>query len=309
MMGLRSQSLFLDVRSRRLSPVLSWCALLLGLLVAASLLVSCDRSPSEGDDDTVSGDDDSGGGDDDSAVGDDDVSGDDDTASGDDDSTASGDDDTASVSGIWSTVSPDCSGAGTVEVDSAQSHSGSQSVRVDGAGDYCDHIFLVPSLPIIDLDTPIWVRFWVRFEQALGMEHVTFVAFHDQVDDRDLRLGGQSEVYSWNREVDDATLPSLSPTGIGYSTAPTPGVWTCLELFVDAPLGELFVSVDGSVIYGLLGDSSPTANVDQSWNEQRPDWAPELTDVKLGWESYGGASNTLWFDDVAVGTSPIGCDL
>ncbi|MEU0152180.1 hypothetical protein [Micromonospora fulviviridis] len=31
----------------------------------------------------------------------------------------------------------------------------------------------------------------------------------------------------------------------------------------------------------------------------RRTWRPRLTDLKLGWESYGGAADTLWFDDVA----------
>ncbi|WP_369008351.1 hypothetical protein, partial [Streptomyces sp. NTH33] len=29
--------------------------------------------------------------------------------------------------------------------------------------------------------------------------------------------------------------------------------------------------------------------------------------LRLGWESYGTGEDTLWFDDVAVGSTPIGC--
>ncbi|MFI7284947.1 hypothetical protein ACIBOV_32295 [Micromonospora chersina] len=36
-------------------------------------------------------------------------------------------------------------------------------------------------------------------------------------------------------------------------------------------------------------------------------WRPRPTDLKIGWESYGGAADTLWFDDVALGASRIGC--
>ncbi|WP_371688636.1 hypothetical protein [Micromonospora sp. KC207] len=36
-------------------------------------------------------------------------------------------------------------------------------------------------------------------------------------------------------------------------------------------------------------------------------WRPQLTDLRLGWESYGEGADTLWFDDVAVGASRIGC--
>ncbi len=33
----------------------------------------------------------------------------------------------------------------------------------------------------------------------------------------------------------------------------------------------------------------------------------DMTDVRLGWESYGGAAMTLWFDDVELSDTPIGC--
>jgi hypothetical protein len=39
----------------------------------------------------------------------------------------------------------------------------------------------------------------------------------------------------------------------------------------------------------------------------RAGWRPSLTDLRLGWESYGDGSDPLWFDDVAVGSSRIGC--
>ncbi|WP_420704772.1 hypothetical protein [Kutzneria chonburiensis] len=30
-------------------------------------------------------------------------------------------------------------------------------------------------------------------------------------------------------------------------------------------------------------------------------------DLRFGWESYAGGDDTLWFDDVAVATTRIGC--
>jgi hypothetical protein len=32
-----------------------------------------------------------------------------------------------------------------------------------------------------------------------------------------------------------------------------------------------------------------------------------LTDLRLGWESYGEGADTLWYDDVAVGGARNGC--
>ncbi len=41
----------------------------------------------------------------------------------------------------WPTYAPDCSQGGKVALDSTTAHSGKNSIRVDGAGGYCGHIF------------------------------------------------------------------------------------------------------------------------------------------------------------------------
>lgn len=41
----------------------------------------------------------------------------------------------------WPTYAPDCSQGGKVSLDSSTAHSGKNSIRVDGAGGYCGHIF------------------------------------------------------------------------------------------------------------------------------------------------------------------------
>ncbi|MEU5675418.1 hypothetical protein ABZ749_35065, partial [Micromonospora sp. NPDC047753] len=46
-------------------------------------------------------------------------------------------------------------------------------------------------------------------------------------------------------------------------------------------------------------------DIDGQWYNRT--WRPQLTDLKLGWESYGGGADTLWYDDVAMGSSRIGC--
>ena len=64
--------------------------------------------------------------------------------------------------------------------------------------------------------------------------------------------------------------------------------------------------MNGSAVPGLTEDGVPTPNIDDQWLGRA--WRPKLTDLKLGWESYGGGGpDGLWFDDVALGTSRIGC--
>jgi hypothetical protein len=207
---------------------------------------------------------------------------------------------------VWSIATPDCSGAGSLAVDGAEAHTGARSVRIDGAGSYCDHIFIASDAALA-IDGAVHGRFWLRLAQPLGDSHVTFFAMHDAATNSDVRMGGQSRILMWNRQRDDATLPELSPTGISLSVAFTAGVWTCVQFAVDGAAGTIETSVDGQPVAGLVVDGSPTPDIDAQWHRD-PNWHPDLVDIRLGWESYAGQSMTLWVDDVAFGPAPIACD-
>lgn len=209
---------------------------------------------------------------------------------------------------LWTVGSPNCSGSGTLAIDDVVAHSGSRSLRIDGGGGYCDHVFAAHTMAIEEIGTVVYGRVWVRFESKLGQGHTTFLTLRDAADSggKDLRMGGQSEIFMWNRESDDATLPALSPAGIALSTAPVAGAWTCVEFMVDEAQGLLTTWVDGDEVAGLVVDAAPTPDVDQQWYN-KPMWRPSLADFKIGWESYAGQTMTLYFDDVALNGERIGC--
>ncbi len=208
----------------------------------------------------------------------------------------------------WDVVSPNCAGTGKLAIDATQAHSGQRSVRIDGKGGYCNHVFFSSKAPLSTLGSVIYGRFYLRLGGSLGDGHVTFLAMRDTADSggKDLRMGGQSKILMWNRESDDATLPSLSPAGIAQSVQPAPGTWRCVEFMVDGAQGQLQTWVDGAAVAGLQVDASSTPDIDMQWHS-KSDWKPSLVDLRLGWESYAGQDMTLWFDDVAVDTKRVGC--
>lgn len=210
---------------------------------------------------------------------------------------------------LWTVASPNCSGIGTLAISDEQAHSGAHSLRVDGGGGYCDHIFVAHSAVIAGLGPRVYGRFWVRLDAALGQGHVTFMTLRDSADagGKDLRMGGQAEIFMWNRESDDATLPSLSPAGIALSLAPNPQQWTCVEFMIDQDTPELRTWIDGDEVTGLVVDAEPTPDVDQQWHG-KADWKPVLEDIKLGWESYAGQTMRIYFDDIALASTRIACD-
>jgi hypothetical protein len=58
----------------------------------------------------------------------------------------------------WPIYAPDCNQGGAVTLDSSTAHSGKNSIRVDGAGGYCGHIFFGTSkVPSGD----VYVRTWL----------------------------------------------------------------------------------------------------------------------------------------------------
>ncbi|WP_433175032.1 cellulose binding domain-containing protein [Actinoallomurus sp. CA-150999] len=210
-------------------------------------------------------------------------------------------------SGAWQPSYPDCQGTGTVAVDHTQAHTGSTSLRVDGGATYCDHAFAVNTTGVAAAGSVIYVRYYVRHTQPLPAGHVAFTTLTDSADGgKHLRLGGQNQALQWNRESDDATLPEQSPAGVAMSVPLPVNQWSCLEFAINGTNGTMSTWLNGTEVAGLHLDGTPTPDVDRQWLS-RANWRPHPTDLRLGWESYGGARDTLWFDDVAVGSSRIGC--
>jgi polysaccharide lyase-like protein/cellulose binding protein with CBM2 domain len=212
----------------------------------------------------------------------------------------------AAPAGNWAVTYPDCSGAGTAAIDRTVSHTGTTSLRVNGAEGYCNHVF-VRNTQILGTTSNVWyVRYWVRHTTALPVSHTTSVALADAADgNRDLRFGGQNGALQFNRASDDATLPEQSPAGVAQS-APLPvNSWNCVEFKVDGRDGTIQTWLNGNAVAGLTEDGVATHDIDGQWLNRT--WRPRLTDLRLGWESYGSGADTLWYDDVQVSAARNGC--
>ena len=116
-----------------------------------------------------------------------------------------------------------------------------------------------------------------------------------------LRIGGQSKILMYNRESDDATLPDLSPNGIAASKALPTGSWQCFEYHLGAD-GSIETWLNGEAIAGLNTKNNVNA---AQWT--RSSIKPKITGVYFGWESYGGDTNTIWYDDIVIGSTRAGC--
>jgi hypothetical protein len=123
-------------------------------------------------------------------------------------------------------------------------------------------------------------------------------------DGDDLRIGGQSQILDYNRESDDATLPDLSPQGIASSVNLPTGSFQCFEYHLGTD-GTIETWLNGNFISGMTAGPNANNPNDAGWTRQS--YTPKITGVYFGWEAYSGDINTVWFDDIAIATSRVGC--
>lgn len=206
--------------------------------------------------------------------------------------------------GKWKTYAPDCNQGGSISLDTSTAHSGKSSIKVNGAGGYCGHIFFgTTAVPSGD----IYVRTWLKASKAFNAAHVTFITMPDPGlgTNKHLRIGGQSNILMYNRESDDATLPDLSPQGIAASAPLPANTFVCFEYHLGTD-GTIETWLNGNAIGGLR--AGPGASNPNGAQWERGSYKPKINGVYFGWESYGGDTNTFWYDDVAIGSTRVGCN-
>jgi len=212
----------------------------------------------------------------------------------------------------WTIVNAN-GGSGTATIDSVGAHGSSKSVKIVGAG---QRYWIRNSAVIGTLGTVVHVRFYIRFMSAIPSNHGTLFDTHatvftmqQQYDDSPaFRLGTQDGAFHWNTDA-DSNIPDVSPQGKAASFAPTPLTWYCIELTINKSNGNLDFSVDGTSIPGLANDGVPTANIDSSWiSSNSAAKYSSIAEFDIGWRDFGSGPMTLWFDDVALSSSTIGCN-
>ncbi|KAB5511588.1 carbohydrate-binding module family 1 protein [Coniochaeta sp. 2T2.1] len=201
----------------------------------------------------------------------------------------------------WPIYAADCNQGGTVSLDSTTAHSGKNSIKVTSPGGYCGHIFFgSTSVPSGD----VYVRVWMRLTNTLTPSHISFITMPDTTTSKHLRIGGQNSILMYNRESDDATLPDLSPHGSASSASLPTGSFQCFEYHLGTD-GTIETWLNGTPVPGLQAGPNAGGNAyNKQWGTS---YKPRVTGVYFGWESYGGDSNTVWYDDVAVAGSRVGC--
>lgn len=186
---------------------------------------------------------------------------------------------------------------GTILVDDTYAHSGSNSVHIHQEGFStlmaANGIFPVP-------DNRFYGRVYMRVAGGLTQGHVTWIeAGVVQNDVDEARIGsniGMLDVNHWpGDEEQRADVPLM------------PDTWHCLEFLYDGSAHELHVWFEGEAVPGLTVTdwTTPPGGEGNNPNNPIPEWAPQFESIRFGWEL--GGSGDIWFDDIALATSRVGC--
>jgi hypothetical protein len=189
---------------------------------------------------------------------------------------------------------------GTVTVDSATpAHSGQKSIHIgDTANDYDTLLILHDAGVLPAAAGRFYVRVFMQISMPMSAQHNTFILsdlFANQGAGNALRLGEDDSMLMFT--LDGDTHAALSNANYYNDGKPgiqfTPGVWTCLEVLLDSKKPEIDVWVGGVEVPDLHHTDFPIDDYDN---------------LRFGFEKYAGPAMDIWYDDIAVGTQPIGCN-
>lgn len=188
-------------------------------------------------------------------------------------------------------------GEGTLGVDATLGHTGDKSLLVHGVSfqtllTFHDASILPPA------SGRLFVRAFVRLAEPMTGGHNTFIIADTAAapgQGNAARVGEMAEMLMMT--VTGDTHGALSNDN--HYTDGLPGVvfppdeFVCLELLFDSTAQEINTWVGGVEVPDL----------------HRTDWPVDPYDaLRFGFEQYAGPASDIWYDDIAIGTEPIGCD-
>lgn len=190
-------------------------------------------------------------------------------------------------------------GQGSIAVTTEEKHGGNQAVKVVGM-----------SGPVMFVNTSafplpngvIHFRVWMRFTSADWANHVAFVAASPGAESQEVRFGGQNNAYHANLAADG---DGLSPDPFEYPecplcVAPVANQWACLRGKLDFANSDAELYVNETL--------AVDARDADDWHSGTGTLPQSPTQIGFGWAIYGGAMNTVYYDDLAIAYEPIPCE-
>lgn len=188
-------------------------------------------------------------------------------------------------------------------VDSTHAHGGKNAVHFHGGGSPA-----MLTRPLPSGTSKLYVRAYFYMTRQLGMNpganHETLVGIRKASGSAndEVRFGEIKGVIGTNEVPTDNIAPKMAQWGQGPVVAANQ--WACIEVafLADQPQHVLQAWADGVLVHSITaGDQWQNGVMPMDWMKGK------FVEVILGWQSFSGATNDVWMDDLALSTGPIGC--
>jgi hypothetical protein len=188
-----------------------------------------------------------------------------------------------------------------VTVDgTSPANSGSKSVHVQPAsGDYDTFLTLHETAVLPVSGGKLYLRFFIRLDQPMTAQHNTFVRadlFAAQGNGNNLLFSEDNQMIMESIGGDGQSAMSNNAyysDGNMIGAHFDQGQWACVEILLDHNTPAIDVWVNSVEVPDLHSTA---------WKIDAYDY------LRFGFEKYAGPASDLWYDDIAFGTQPIGCN-
>jgi hypothetical protein len=191
---------------------------------------------------------------------------------------------------------------GTVVVDDTQARSGTKSVRVK------DGISFLVNTDVLAASTTgkVYVRAFMRWNEAVPQSHTSYMSIAASATDEnaEMRFGGQEFVLNFNASQGDGLAPSpWEQPSCATCVTPPVGAWVCTEIMFDYT-NELATAW----IKDESGEKTFAVDSPSDFHAAST-WPATVSALKIGYWAIGGATQTIWYDDIAVRYDDrVGCE-
>jgi hypothetical protein len=177
---------------------------------------------------------------------------------------------------------------GAFNLDTTGPYAGTKSFKVNSPGAF--HFRMLG----VTVPQTFWIRVHIKSDQDIGQDgHNAFIQamtdpnYHNST--HSVEISEQFGCIILNDH--DALFPTGNTCTV--NTALAKNTWHCMEAFFDGATGNVQVYANGTQII----NATAWANAKAAFNT-----------VEFGYANYHDPAANVWYDDVAIGTTRLGCN-
>jgi hypothetical protein len=179
-----------------------------------------------------------------------------------------------------------------MKLDTSVVHAGKQSLKVlSGAGS----AYRMLSVPIPG--PTFWVRMYMQSDKTFGDMTAVHNAWFQAMTSPDPNSAGQIQVAEQYCQVLLNVSDKLFPDGLSTCSTNGPTIsantWHCVEGYFDGTTGTVQVYSDGTKLVDA-----------QNWSNAKETYGA----FEFGFHLYSGPDRNVWYDDVVVAPTRVGCN-